>query len=213
MTNTQTSKLDTREQLLDTAQQLIQVASYDGFSFRDLADQVGIRKPSIYHHFPSKEALAVAMLERAREGIVRWAQSKAGLAPIKQLEAYCFDLYLGWLGAGTRLCPAGAFSSSWSTLPDNLQRAVKAVFREQHQFLEAALEAGIADGTIQNPSKDTENSAAELAEWLMASVQGALVSARVNFDATTHSKKAGEATFTRICQRTLDVICQNAQAN
>lgn len=206
MQNTSTSKTDTREHLLDTAQRLVQLGSYDGFSFRDLAEQVGIRKASIYHHFPSKEALAVAMLERAREGIVRWSQSKAGLAPVDRLEAYCFDLYLGWLGAGTRLCPAGAFSSSWSTLPDNLQRAVKAVFREQQQFLAAALEAGIADGSID----DSRGSAAELAEWLMAAVQGALVTARINFDAKTSGKNAGEAIFTRICQQTLGHIRRKA---
>ena len=202
MSNTSSSRIDTREHLLDAAQQLVQQASYDGFRFRDLAEQVGIRKASIYHHFPSKEALAVAMLERARDGIVRWSQSKAGLAPVKRLEAYCFDLYLGWLGAGTRLCPAGAFSSSWSALPDSLQRAVKAVFREQRQFLEAALEAGIADGSID----DTRGSAPELAEWMMAAVQGALVTARINVDAKSNTRKAGEATFTRICQQTLGYL-------
>jgi len=195
-------KTDTREQLLDTAQRLVQLGSYDGFSFRDLAEQVGIRKASIYHHFPSKEALAVAMLERAHEGIVRWSQSKAGLAPVKQLEAYCFDFYLGWLGAGTRLCPAGAFSSSWSTLPDSLRRAVKAVFQAQRQFLETALDAGIADGSIDG----SRGSAAELAEWLMTAVQGALVSARINFATQADSKNAGEATFTRICEQTLGFI-------
>ncbi|QKX17778.1 TetR/AcrR family transcriptional regulator [Microbulbifer sp. YPW1] len=203
MANTTTSKIDTREQLLDTAQSLIQKASYDGFSFRDLAEQVGIRKASIYHHFPSKEALAVAMLERAREGIVRWSSSRAGLAPTKQLEAYCFDLYLKWLGAGTRLCPAGAFSSGWSTLPADLQYAVKAVFREQRRFLETALAAGIADGSID----EAHGSASDLAEWLMAAVQGALVTARINFDTRSASKKSCEATFTRLCQQTLNYIC------
>ena len=195
-------KTDTREQLLDTAQRLVQLGSYDGFNFRDLAEQVGIRKASIYHHFPSKEALAAAMLERAREGIVRWSQSKASSAPVKQLEAYCFDFYLGWLGAGTRLCPAGAFASSWSTLPDSLQRAVNAVFQEQRRFLESALAAGIADGSIDG----SRGTAAELAEWLMAAVQGALVSARINFDSKADSKKASEATFTRICEQTLGFI-------
>ncbi|WP_160154159.1 TetR/AcrR family transcriptional regulator [Microbulbifer sp. ALW1] len=204
MTNTPTSKLDTREQLLDSAQLLIQQASYDGFSFRDLAEQVGIRKPSIYHHFPSKEALAVAMLERAREGIARWSQSKAGLAPVKRLEAYCFDFYLGWLGAGTRLCPAGAFSSSWGSLPDSLQRAVKAVFHAQHQFLESAFEAGIADGSIDSQ----HGSASDLAEWLIAAVQGALVTARINLPSESGSKKSAEATFTRICEQTLGYLRQ-----
>lgn len=201
MSNPPLSKTDTREHLLDSAQQLVQLASYDGFSFRDLAEQVGIRKASIYHHFPSKEALAVAMLERAKEGIARWSQSKSSLAPVKKLEAYCFDLYIGWLGAGTRLCPAGAFSASWGTLPDNLQRAVRAVFREQRQFLESALADGIADGSI-SPGKAT---AAELAEWLLATVQGALVTART----TATVEESGAAIFTRICQQTLRQICRD----
>ncbi len=188
-------KTDTRELLLNTAQELVQLQSYDGFSFRDLAEIVGIRKASIYHHFASKEALATAMLERSREGLGRWAALKTDLPPFKRLEAYCFDLYLGLLGGGTKLCPAGAFASSWGHMPEDVRRAAQAVFREQQHFLEAAIAAGIEDGSIAAGRQ----SAADLAEWMIANVQGALVIAR----ATASENETGEAIFTRLCQQTL----------
>ena len=43
--------MDTRTKILDSAQRLIQTRSFQGFSFRDIADEVGIRKASLYHHF------------------------------------------------------------------------------------------------------------------------------------------------------------------
>ncbi len=188
-------KTDTREQLLNTTQELVQLQSYNGFSFRDLAEIVGIRKASIYHHFSSKEALATAMLERACEGLTRWTTLKADLPPLKRLEAYCFDLYLGLLGGGSKLCPAGAFASSWEGMPKDVRRAAQAVFQEQQRFLETAITSGIEDGSLIT----NRQSASDLAEWMIANVQGALVIART----TASEKETGEAIFTRLCHQTL----------
>lgn len=198
MKNIPLTKQDTRDQLLDEAQRFIQSHSYDGFSFRELAETVGIRKASIYHHFPSKEALTVAMLQRAREGFLRWAQAHAGLPPIKQLEAYCFDLYRDRLGAGMRLCPAGAFAASWDHLPDDIRTAARNLIREQRRFLSTAIEASRADASLKPDQQPTD----DLAEWLIAAVQGALVSARAFADDPEQAKSV----FTRLCQQTLDQL-------
>jgi AcrR family transcriptional regulator len=53
-----------REKILDAAQDLIQTRSFHGFSFQDVAERVGIRKASLYHYFDSKDAVALAVLER-----------------------------------------------------------------------------------------------------------------------------------------------------
>ena len=55
-----------REQLLDAAQTLVQKRGLNAVSFQDLADAVGLKKPSVFHHFPSKDALARSLLERCR---------------------------------------------------------------------------------------------------------------------------------------------------
>ena len=62
--------MSTRENILDAAQDLIQTRSFHGFSFQDVADRVGIRKASLYHHFDSKDAVALAVLERLLAPVV-----------------------------------------------------------------------------------------------------------------------------------------------
>ena len=56
----------TSSRILDIGQQLIQTRGYTAMSFQDIAVQVGIKKPSIIHHFASKSVLGVAIIQRYR---------------------------------------------------------------------------------------------------------------------------------------------------
>jgi len=57
------ARLSTRERILREASALFAQRGYAGTSTRDIAAAVGIRQPSLFHHFPSKAAIADTLLE------------------------------------------------------------------------------------------------------------------------------------------------------
>lgn len=48
---------DTRDKILDVADDLVQRVGLNAMSYTHISDAVGIRKASIHHHFPRKEDL------------------------------------------------------------------------------------------------------------------------------------------------------------
>src|SRR4051812_50214233 len=85
-----TNVSSTADDILACARSLIIAGGYNGFSYADVAEVVGIRKPSIHHHFASKVDLVRTLVSRYR------AEAEAGLSalgrnvpdPREQLENY-----------------------------------------------------------------------------------------------------------------------------
>jgi AcrR family transcriptional regulator len=65
----------TRAAILDQAQRLFQARGYSGVAMGDIAAAVGVTKPTLYYHFPHKEALyaamVIAILTRIGQGVAR----------------------------------------------------------------------------------------------------------------------------------------------
>jgi len=53
-----------REKLLDAAEALVQSRGLNAVTFQDIADAVGLRKPSVFHHIKNKDELAEALIQR-----------------------------------------------------------------------------------------------------------------------------------------------------
>ncbi len=99
--------LDTRSTLIDVATSQVRRQGYSAFSYADLADAVGIRKPSIHHHFPTKEDLGVAIVAAYTErfsGELDRIDAETGKV-LERLRAYA-RLYREGLESGKGACAA-----------------------------------------------------------------------------------------------------------
>src|ERR1700761_9567368 len=58
---------DVKTAIMDAAERRIQLGGFGGFSFREIAADVGIKSSSVHYHFPTKEDLAAAVIRRWAE--------------------------------------------------------------------------------------------------------------------------------------------------
>ncbi|MEJ1171761.1 TetR/AcrR family transcriptional regulator [Variovorax sp. CCNWLW235] len=161
----------TREQILAVARSLIETRSYLGFSFQDVADAVGIRKASLYHHFPTKEALGIAVIREATQLFKNWEAAKVR-TPKDALESY-FRMYRNTLKAGSGMCPAGALTPGWDCINDELRQAVQELRNTQVLWLTGVL------GALAPAGHKKGASAASLAAYVFSVCQGALLASRM----------------------------------
>lgn len=63
---------DVRAQVLASATRLFAARGFDGTSLQAIADEVGVAKPSVLHHFPSKEALRTSVLDNM---LAHWSEA------------------------------------------------------------------------------------------------------------------------------------------
>lgn len=59
--------MNSRDLILNSAATLFRTKGFASTSMRDIADASSMRAASVYHHFQSKDAIAVAVLDRALE--------------------------------------------------------------------------------------------------------------------------------------------------
>lgn len=58
---------DTKQKILEKALELFAARGYDSVSVGEIAEAVGIRAPSLYNHYPSKQAIFDAIVENTAE--------------------------------------------------------------------------------------------------------------------------------------------------
>ncbi|HYJ60944.1 MAG TPA: helix-turn-helix domain-containing protein, partial [Actinomycetota bacterium] len=56
--------VDTATRILDVAERLVQERGYNGFSYADVAGEVGVTTAALHYHFPGKAELGDALIAR-----------------------------------------------------------------------------------------------------------------------------------------------------
>ena len=173
------TQLDTRERILDIAQNLLETRGYNAFSYQDIADELGIKKASLHYHFTTKAALGAALASRhaTRTRTYLTEVDAAKLDPWQKLDAF-FRPFLKLASTCERMCAGGVIAAEFPTLDIATQGHMKSFFSTMHQWLSALLEDGRNSGafTFSGPAKVKAN-------VMIAALEGMILLARVRQDA------------------------------
>jgi AcrR family transcriptional regulator len=93
------AKPDARERILDAAYELFSRRAIRDVGIDEVIERAGVAKATLYRHFPSKDDLVIAFLERREERwTIAWVEAEArrrGTTPEEQLLAI-FELFDEW---------------------------------------------------------------------------------------------------------------------
>ncbi len=163
----------TAQRILDVAERLVQLRGFNGFSYADVASEVGVSKPSVHYHFPSKAELGEALINRYAS---RFGEALAaidtGLPDVhSRLEAYA-DLYAGVLRE-ERMCLCGMLAADYATLPPPMRDAVVRFFDLNEEWLGRVL----AEGRLQAGLR-FDGPAPTQARLIVGALEGAMLVSR-----------------------------------
>lgn len=157
----------TSDRLLDAAEFRMRRGGYNAVSFRDLATDINIKSASVHYHFPTKEDLAVALVERYSKRFFEMLETKAKGAESseKMLRAYGATCKSA-LVVDKAVCLCVVLGSEMPGLPERLQESVKEFFNANFSWVATAL-----------PKAYPEKIRKQKAETFVAAHQGAMLMA------------------------------------
>ncbi len=140
----------TEAQILEITQELLQRRGYDGFSYRDVADRVGIRSATIHYYFPAKADLVVAVAERYRSDFATTLAEILADDSLSALEkvAQFADIFRQ-TAATNRVCLCGMLASGSKSQSDKANQHAQEFFGDLQAWLEDVFAAGRQDGSIR----------------------------------------------------------------
>ncbi len=167
------STADTVQSIVDVAQELVQSRGFNAFSYRDLAERVGIKTSSIHYHFPTKGDLARALVERYRLKM-RGARERIEARhsrPVERFEAF-LDLLCATFERENMICLCAMLATDAATLPAEAREQVRGFFEDNEAWLAGVLQAGREAGELR-----FEGEPANAAHALFCAMQGAMIGA------------------------------------
>lgn len=170
--STRNGSRDTVQEILDVAEALAQSRGYNGFSYADISHAVGITKASLHYHFPTKEALGQALMDRYtdrfREALAAIRLTAAGTR--EMVERYV-RLYRDVLVLD-RMCLCGMLAAEVATLPPGIQDRVRTFFDVNERWLSEVFELGLGEAA------QGEQQAREAARLFLSALEGSMLVAR-----------------------------------
>ena len=164
----------TAQKILTVAQQNVQTKGFNGFSYRDLATEIGIKTSSIHYHFPTKDDLALALVTAFREGFnLELSRISSENESVRSQLAEYVKLFESNLAIDNKFCLCGMLASELNSLSDNVKQAIQGFFLDNEVWLSQLIANGQKDGSLKVTSSPDL-----IAAQLLATIEGAMLIAR-----------------------------------
>jgi TetR/AcrR family transcriptional regulator, transcriptional repressor for nem operon len=170
---------ETKEKILEAAAKLIHRKGFGATSINDLLEATGIKKGSLYFHFPGKDALGLAFLEKARTEFLEFLNtSLTGDTPGKRLDNFLNLVmkthkgrdFVGGCIFGNTALEMGDTESHFASFIEN-------VFEEWEQKLRKVISDAQDSGEVRsNLPADV------LASHMVAAIEGGIMLSRLKKD-------------------------------
>jgi AcrR family transcriptional regulator len=171
-----------RAKVLDAAARLFQAQGYNATGMREIMDATGVSAGALHHHFPTKEALALAVIEDRVAPMVR----ETWIAPLRSAPALGKAITLIFSGIARGIeqrgavsgCPLNNLAMELSASAPKFRTVLRSIFAEWQAALEERLSETRGGGQLDRAKL------AAAATFIVASYSGSMNLAKVAQSAT-----------------------------
>ena len=159
---------NSKRTILNLAESMLQDKGFNGFSYAHIAAELGVKNAAIHYHFPTKEDLGCAVIQRYRDRFQLWINNARvkDLSPQEKLDWF-FSIYTDMRADKGKVCLVGSMEAEFNSIPSALQEEVQALHRELLTWLEATLTEGRDAGVFQFNGEPANKAA-----LILSSLQG-----------------------------------------
>ena len=169
--------ISTKEKLLEKGIALLIRQGYHGTGIQQILAETGVPKGSFYHHFKSKEAFGLAVVDHYSErAFARLDQCLAhkDKPPVECLHLFFLEVLEGYGETCRGGCLFGNLGQELADLSESFRERIELRFRQFTDRIAGALQVALDRGEL-SPWLDPE----EMANVLFSSWQGALISMKL----------------------------------
>ncbi|MBY0562970.1 MAG: TetR/AcrR family transcriptional regulator [Hyphomonadaceae bacterium] len=183
---------------MDAAERRVTQVGFNGFSYADIASELGLTTASIHYHFPAKADLGVSLIERCEQRLREALAQVHRLDedPVAQMRRLCAVSDSAARAGG--MCLSGMLAAEFATLPRHMQERVRTLIHLEIQWLSSTLHEGVAKGRFVLKGDKTE-----AAHALASALHGAVMVSRVH---------GGHEAFKRSIDLIIEQVCQPVES-
>ncbi len=170
-------KQNTHLKILKEAEHCLQLRGYNGFSYKDLANAIGIKTSSIHYYYPTKVELVVAVIafymDQFTAELARISHSKKSTTD--KLLDFIDTIFAKTFSNKRKMCLGGILAAEMSDLDPKVQTKLQEFFTK----IESWIVSTIKDTPRQGSPAKNRKAPETFARQLIVQIEGALILARL----------------------------------